>query len=75
MRGCCRPLQRGQLRQLLKQYADARLEFFFARRDLPHVYAAVDRTAQLHSEMLDLILTEAMRGPTAAGSASHAWQA
>jgi hypothetical protein len=60
--------QRDQLRQLLKQYAEARLEFFFARRDLPHVYAAVDRTAQLHSEMVDLIQTEAMRVPPPPGA-------
>jgi hypothetical protein len=60
--------QRGQLRQLLKQYADARLEFFFAGRDLPHVYAAVDRTAQLHSEMVDLIQAEALRVPPPPGA-------
>jgi hypothetical protein len=60
--------QRGRLRQLLKQYADARLEFFFARRDLPHVYAAVNRTAQLHSEMVDLIQTEALRVPPPLGT-------
>ena len=60
--------QRGRLRQLLKHYVDARLEFFFARRDLPHVYAAVDRTAQLHSEMVDLIQAEALRVPPPPGA-------
>ena len=60
--------QRGRLRQLLKQYADARLEFFFARRDLPHVYAAVDPTEQLHSEMVDLIQTEVLRVPPPPGA-------
>ena len=49
------PAQAEPLMQDLARYSQARLDFFFARRDLDKVYSAIEQTKTLHSHMWDRI--------------------
>jgi len=54
---------RARFQQLFRQFVDARLAFFDARRNLVAVQEAIDRTERLHHQMWMLVQAEAVRDP------------
>lgn len=58
---------RAQFQTSLRQLVDARLAFFSARRNLPAVQAAIDRTEKLHGEMWGVVRNEILRDPPVRG--------
>ena len=58
---------RPRFQQLFRQFVDARLAFFEARRNLVAVQEAMDRTETLHDQMWEIVRDEALRNPLIPG--------
>ncbi len=53
------------IKKTLREYVDARLEFYAAGADLPRIYKALDRATALQKRFWSTAEAEAKKGPTA----------